>query len=258
MNRVAKRIIFTLLFSDNNFYLSRNFTLQKVGDIKWLKKNYDFQKLLFSVDELIILNVDREKKEIRKLSNCLKEISKDCFIPITAGGGIENIKDAKFIFRSGADKILFNTGLINNKKLVNEIANIYGEQSIIASIDVKIENRKYCVYINNGKKKINIEFKKYLKEIENLPIGEILLNSIDRDGTGFGLDLNLIKFIKNFKKPIILSGGLGKKEHFLDCLKNYSVDAVSTANLLNFLGSALYDVRKFLYKYNLKLANWKL
>ena len=64
MNRVAKRIIFTLLFSDNNFYLSRNFTLQKVGDIKWLKKNYDFQKLLFSVDELIILNVDREKKKI--------------------------------------------------------------------------------------------------------------------------------------------------------------------------------------------------
>ena len=94
-------------------------------------------------------------------------------------------KDAKFIFRSGADKILFNTGLIKNKKLVNEIANIYGEQSIIASIDVKIENRKYCVYINNGKEKINIEFKKYLKEIENLPIGEILLNSIDRDGTGF-------------------------------------------------------------------------
>ena len=257
MNKVAKRIIFTLLYSGNNFYLSRNFNLQKVGDIKWLKKNYDFKKLLFSVDELIVLNVDRKKKEINKLRNCLEEISKDCFIPITAGGGIENINDAKLIFRSGADKILFNTGLIDNKKLIKNIANIYGEQSIIASIDVKKENRKYCVYINNGQEKINIEFKKYLRKIENLPIGEILLNSIDRDGTGFGLDLNLIKFVKDFKKPIILSGGLGKKEHFLDCLKNYSVDGVSTANLLNFLGSALYDIRKFLYKNNLKLANWK-
>ena len=245
------------MYSGNNFYLSRNFNLQKVGDIKWLKKNYDFKKLLFSVDELIVLNVDRKKKEINKLRNCLEEISKDCFIPITAGGGIENINDAKLIFRSGADKILFNTGLIDNKKLIKNIANIYGEQSIIASIDVKKENRKYCVYINNGQEKINIEFKKYLRKIENLPIGEILLNSIDRDGTGFGLDLNLIKFVKDFKKPIILSGGLGKKEHFLDCLKNYSVDGVSTANLLNFLGSALYDIRKFLYKNNLKLANWK-
>jgi len=257
MKSVAKRIIFTLLYSNNNFYLSRNFNLQKVGDINWLRKNYDFQKLLFSVDELIILNVDRNKKDTQKLSTCIKEISKECFIPVTAGGGIATIEQANTIFRSGADKILFNSSLLKNKKLIKEIAYIYGEQSIIASVDIKKEKSKYFVFLNNGQLNMKINLNDYLKLIEKLPIGEILVNSIDRDGTGFGLDLNLIKHFKKLSKPIILSGGLGKKEHFFESLKSPYIDGVSTANLLNFLGTALYDVRKFLYKKSLNLAKWK-
>ena len=256
MNKVAKRIIFTLLYSDNNFFLSRNFTLQKVGDISWLKKNYDFIKLLFSVDELIILNVDRKKKEISRLAKCLKEISEECFIPISAGGGIRSINEAKILFRSGADKIIFNTNLLKNKNLIYQVSRIYGAQSIVASIDVKKENKKYIIYQNNGQRNAKIDLKKYILEIQKLPVGEILLNSIDRDGTGFGLDLNLLKFVKDLKKPLIISGGLGKREHFYQGFKNNNIDAISTANILNFLGSALYDVRMFLLSKKINMPKW--
>jgi imidazole glycerol-phosphate synthase subunit HisF len=256
--KIAKRIIFNLLFSNGNFYLSRNFNLQKVGDLEWIKKNFQFHKLIFSVDELMILNVDRNNKNILSLAKILEQISKNCFIPITAGGGIKNIDDAKLLFRSGADKIVFNTSIKKNPKLIKKISEVYGEQSIVASVDVK-ENQstQLEVYFQNGRINSKIKLEKYFEFLQKQSIGEILINSIDRDGTGFGVDEKILKNIKKISKPLIISGGLGKKEHFLKCLSNNKIDAVGTANLLNFLGTALHDVRNFLYKKKLNIAKWK-
>lgn len=256
--KIAKRIIFNLLFSNGNFYLSRNFNLQKVGDLEWIKKNFHLNKLIFSVDELMIFNVDRTSKNIINLAKALKEISKNSFIPISAGGGIKNITDAKLLFRSGADKIVFNTSIKENPILIKKISKIYGRQSIVACVDVK-ENQKgnLEVFFKDGYLNSKIKLEKYFTFLDKQPIGEILINSIDRDGTGFGIDEKIISNLKKISKPLIVSGGLGKKEHFYKCLTNNKIDAVATANLLNFLGTALYDVRNYLYKKKLNIAKWK-
>lgn len=257
MKKVAKRIIFTLLYAKNKFFLSRNFKLQEIGDILWLKKNYNISRLLLSLDELVILNVDRHEKDIFELGECIKEISKSCFIPVTAGGGIHSLDDAKFLFRCGADKILFNTSIMQNTKLIKKISSTYGSQSIIASVDVKKISKDFYVFFENGQKKSSYEIQSYLKKINNLPVGEVLLNSIDKDGTGFGLNLQLVKKINILKKPLIISGGLGKKEHFFEGFKNKKVDAIATSNILNFIGSEFHEIRKFLLKKKINIPEWR-
>ena len=134
---LKKRLIFTLLHDSGNFMLSRNFRLQKVGDLNWLKRNYDFQKISFYIDELIILDVSRKDRSIEKFCEILKEISYGCFVPISSGGGIRSMNDAKKILRSGADKIILNTTLFEDFKLVKELSREFGQQCIVGSLDIK-------------------------------------------------------------------------------------------------------------------------
>jgi len=255
--KIAKRIIFVLLYSNGNFFLSRNFNLQKVGNLEWLKKNFQFLKFIFSIDEIIVCEVGREKKNISSLASIVRQLSENCFIPITAGGGIKSISDAKLLFRSGSDKILFNSSLETNSRLIKQISNIYGAQSIVASIDVKKEKQNFNVYFNNGKINSKQGLISYFEKIQNYDVGEIMINSIDRDGTGFGVDFEIISSLKKIFKPLIVSGGLGKKEHFFECLKRNDIDAVATSNILNFLGTGLQDVRNYMLFKKQNLAIWK-
>ena len=252
-----KRIIFALLYANKSFHLSRNFRLQKVGDINWLKKNYDFSKILLAIDELIVMNVDRNNKDIKEFSNCIKSLSANCFIPITAGGGIKNTNEAKLLLRSGADKILLNTSAFNNRKLISELARIFGSQSIIIAVDTKLVDDKYVVFFNNGSLKSSYTLKKYLNDICKSEAGEIYLNSMDRDGTGQGLDFKILKCFNSLSKPLIFSGGVGKKEHFEEGLKNKKIDAISSANLLNFVGDGLIQARDYLLKKKIDIPSWK-
>ena len=138
---IKKRIIFTLLFYEGFYVLSRNFRLQKVGNIEWLKKNYNFKKTALSLDELIILNVRPLESNFELFCNNVKEISKDCFIPISAGGGINNIEKASNLLKSGADKIVINSIINDDKKLVDVLSKNYGNQCIVGSVDFKyVEN----------------------------------------------------------------------------------------------------------------------
>ena len=134
---LKKRIIFTLLYSENFFHLSRNFRLQKIGNYKWLKDNYNFSKISFFIDELIILNIQRDNKNFQSFFENIKHITKECFIPVTIGGGINNLQTADIFFRNGADKILVNSVIHSNIDLIKKLASIYGSQSIVASIDFK-------------------------------------------------------------------------------------------------------------------------
>ena len=133
---LKKRLIFTLLFEDNKFILSRNFRRQKVGDINWLHKNYNFSNLSFNIDELIVINISK-KNNFNDFSDNLKSIVKNCFVPVTAGGGIRNISHAKKLLRSGADKIIINSSLFHNEKLNLELVRSFGRQCVVGSIDVK-------------------------------------------------------------------------------------------------------------------------
>ena len=131
---IKKRVIFTLLFEKDSFFLSRNFRLQKIGNFDWLKKNYDFSVIANSVDEIILLNVSRNEPEIDNFCKIIKTFTKECFIPISAGGKISSIEIAKKYIQSGADKLVVNSNLFN-RDLLNKIANTFGEQCIIASLD---------------------------------------------------------------------------------------------------------------------------
>ena len=115
---LKKRIIFTLLYDDGYFVLSRNFRLQRVGNLEWLKKNYNFSHIAFFIDELIVLDVSRNNRSIDKFSSMLKKLSCECLVPIAAGGGIRSLDDGKKLLRSGADKLVINTALFRNINLI--------------------------------------------------------------------------------------------------------------------------------------------
>lgn len=254
---LRKRIIFSLIYSDGYFNQSRNFRLQKVGNEVWLENNYKFSKIANSIDELVIINASKSFKDIQRFSETITKIVENVFIPICAGGGIKSISDAELLFKSGADKILLNSVLFENPNLVLDLVKIYGSQSIVASIDYRIQEEGLLVYINDGETKINLDLISYIEKIQSLGVGEIYLNSIDKDGTGFGYDFNTINYLSSkIKVPLIIAGGAGNEVHLINGLEINHVNAVATANLFNFIGDGLPNARKKILVRGLNVVNW--
>ncbi len=254
-----KRLIFTLLFDSESqhFCLSRNFRLQKVGDISWLKKNYNFSNVSKFIDELIILEVSRANPNKKNFCSALKKLSSECFIPIAAGGNIRSLEDARTLLLSGADKVVINSPIFSNPKLTFEISREFGRQCLIGSIDIKKEANDYLIYSFNGSTKENIQPKDFFKNLHQFSLGEIYLNSINQDGTGQDYDLKLLDLItEEFNLPLILSGGAGHSNHIINALSNPKVDAASTANLFNFMGKALKSTREKAIDQKIELAYW--
>lgn len=255
---LRKRLIFGLIYSDGYFTQSRNFRLQKVGDINWLEKNYKFQDISFSLDELFIVDASRTVRDQQKFAKTLKTIANNVFIPITAGGGIKCVNDADILFENGADKIVINTSLIEFPELVNTITNKYGVQSVVAGIDYKIKNNEIIVLICNASKEIEYSLLDYVKYIESMGVGEILLTAIDKDGTGFGYDIETINLIgHHVNVPLLIMGGAGNQTHLKDGLANENVSGVVTANLFNFIGQSLPNARDYLIDQKINIANWE-
>lgn len=254
---LRKRIIFSLIYADGFFNQSRNFRLQRVGDEKWLENNYKFSKIAHSLDELILIDASKSKKDVIKFSNTISKIVENVFIPICAGGGIRNITDAELLFNSGADKIILNSSLFNNSDLVLELVKIYGSQSVVASIDYKIKGDSFLVFINDGKTEVDMDLPTYIQYVQTLGIGEIYLNSIDKDGTGFGYDFETIQNLSyKINVPLIIAGGAGNEIHLIEGLEINHVNAVATANLFNFIGDGLPNARKKIISNNQNIANW--
>lgn len=255
---LKKRLVFTLLYDSGYFTLSRNFNLQRVGNLEWLQRNYDFSQISFYIDELIILNVTRGFGYQDSFLRDLENITKGCFVPIAAGGGIRSINDTRKLLCSGADKIILNTAVFTMPDLLDNLAINFGQQCIIASIDFKRSLRnEYNILIESGTKTMKQSAKVLLKEIRWNAIGECYLNSIDQDGTGQGYDLDILSQLpKHCSVPIIIAGGAGKPSHMKKALINKRIDAASTANLLNFVGDGLKECRKFLIESQVNLASW--
>lgn len=255
---LRNRLIFSLIYSDGAFTQSRNFRLQKVGDINWLERNYKFQKISFSLDELIVLNASKTGKDITEFSKTVSRLVGDVFIPVAAGGGIRSLSDADLLFRSGADKVVLNSCIDSNPLLVKEIVSKYGSQSIVACIDYKVVDGKPTVFVDDGSRALNTDLEAYLAYIQGLEVGEIVLNSIDRDGTGFGFDIEVInKYSELINVPLIIMGGAGNGQHLKEGIEIDGVSAVATANLFNFIGDGLPNARKLLIDNSINIANWK-
>ncbi len=254
---LKKRLIFTLLYDSGYFSLSRNFRLQRVGNLKWLKENYNFEYISRYIDELIVLDVSKEKRDIKKFSNTLKELTEKIFVPIASGGGIRKFEHAKILLDSGADKVIMNTSIFKDNDLISKLSSEFGRQCIVGSLDIKKEKDGYHFYISNGKECV----KKSIDQIDNIlkqcPLGEIILHSIDRDGTGQGYDLDSLSLInKEINIPIIISGGAGNSKHFIEGLSHDMVDAASSSHLFNFVGDGLKKAREKAIENNVLLAKW--
>lgn len=254
---VKKRLIFTLLLQGNTFMLSRNFRLQEVGDLSWLKENYELNSLLYSIDELVVLNVNREKCDKALFNANLAELVKDCLMPVAAGGGITSDADVQDTLNSGVDKIVINSLFFTNISMVGRIIKRFGSQCIVASIDYKFIDNKRLVFIDNGSTNTGIEISEAARRAIDAGAGEIYLTSIDKDGTGQGYDTEGLSLITSFSSvPVIASGGVGKFDQFYDGISMAKADAVSTANLFYFMGDALTDARNTLKSAGLSMATW--
>ncbi|WP_103665866.1 HisA/HisF-related TIM barrel protein [Gracilimonas amylolytica] len=253
-----KRLIFALLYNEGHFCQSRNFRLQKVGMYDWLFNNYNFSHIAEYLDELVVINVNPSDQNEDDFLAQVKKIVSKVFIPVAIGGGIKNVDNAKKAFNSGADKVILNSlvreSIIDCKKIID----VYGSQSVVGSIDYKtIDNTDYIYDWKYNTINQNIDLQEYIKKCEDLGFGEILINSVNRDGTGFGYDIDSINRIESYcNLPLMVMGGAGSLNHFKPTFKIPNVDACVTANLLNFIGDALQNVRHGLLEEKIDLAKF--
>ena len=238
--------------------LSRNFRLQKVGDLDWLQKNYNFSKISFFIDELIVLDVTRGQRDEYAFLHTLEALTEGCFVPIAAGGRLRSVDGAKRLLRSGADKIVVNTPIFYQPELINELKKEFGQQSIVGSLDLKRSSGgDYKVLVESGSRELDRTAFDHLRKIHDGFVGEWYLNSVDQDGTGQGYDFNILgQLPEHWTAPIILAGGAGNVKHLAAGLLDSRVDAVATANLFNFIGDGLKLAREALLLAREDLASW--
>jgi cyclase len=252
---LKKRVIFSLIYADGYFNQSRNFSLQRVGDADWLVKNYRFFIAAEYIDELIVVDASRNGRDRDKFLEAIRKVTKDVFVPLTLGGGIREAKDAEMLFAASADKVLVNSVFFENQSVLQEIERVHGRQSMVLQIDYKLNTDGKAVAYSNNAQKEEIEVVEILNQKPR--VGEIILHSIDQDGTARGFDLSLSYYLKSYEHcPIIMSGGGGKTEHFLEVIDLPSVDAAATANLLNFVGNGLKNLRRGMLDAGVDLPIW--
>lgn len=257
---LKKRLIFTLLYNQGQFMLSRNFRLQKVGDLKWLQTNYNFSHISFSIDELVVLDVTRGERNVAAFCATLKALTEGCFVPIAAGGGVRTLEHARALLRSGADKVVVNTALYERSGCIDELAGEFGQQCIVASMDIKrAPDGSYQAWAECGSKRLDGPAAAWIEVVANSAVGEIYLNSMDRDGTGQGYDLQQLDLLPpHMHKPVILAGGVGNATHLAQGLADTRVDAVATAHLFNFVGDGLKQARRLLIAGGVDLPVWDI
>jgi cyclase len=199
------------------------------------------------VDELIVVDISATKEGRCPDFEVVKEFSCECFVPLTVGGGIRSIEDIRNLLKAGADKVCINSFVYQNPDFIKQVAEIFGSQCIVVSVDAKKDQDGfYQCYSHSGTKPTGIKVEEWVKRVEDLGAGEILITSIDRDGTMQGYDLDLIKLVtKNVKVPVIASGGSGKYEDLLDAI-SVGAKAVSAASIFQFTEQTPLEAKKFL------------
>ncbi len=206
------------------------------------------------VDEIVFLDITASTEKRKTMVEVVKKTSKQVFIPLTVGGGIKSIEDAKKLFNAGADKISINTAAIKNPLLIKKLSNEFGNQAVVVSIDAKKKGKKWKCTIFGGKKQTNIDALKWAKQAEKLGAGEILLTSMDADGTQKGFDLELTKLISDSVNiPVIASGGAGTLSSFSQAIKKGKADAVLGASVFHFKKYSVKEVKDFLKKQKIQV-----
>ncbi|WP_033166867.1 imidazole glycerol phosphate synthase subunit HisF [Clostridium sp. KNHs205] len=242
----TKRIIPCLDVHNGRVVKGINFVnLRDAGDPVEIGKAYDKA----GADELVFLDITASSDARDIKLDMVRRVAETVFIPFTVGGGIRSIEDFKAILREGADKIAVNTAAILNPNLISEAAEKFGRQCVVVAMDAKKrpDGSGWNIYKNGGRVDMGIDAVEWAMQADKLGAGEILLTSMDCDGTKDGYDLELTRIISdNVSIPVIASGGAGKKEHFLEALTKGKADAVLAASLFHYKELEIRDLKDYL------------
>ena len=205
-------------------------------------------------DEICFLDISASLENRDTIIDVVKKTSEEVFIPLTVGGGIRDLNNIKDLLKAGADKISINSAAIKDPEIIKKSSDYFGSQCIVVAVDVKKDNDKWTVYSHGGTINTKIEAFSWLERLEKLGAGEILLTSMDKDGTKSGFDLDLLsKASKILKIPLIASGGVGKKEHFYEGVKIGGANALLAASVFHFNEFSINDVKKYLASKNVNV-----
>ena len=230
---LAKRIIPCLDVTDGRVVKGTNFVdLRDAGDPVECAVAYNDQE----ADELVFLDITASSDERNTMVDVVRRTAEKCFIPLTVGGGIRTVEDMREMLMAGADKVGINTAAVNRPELINEGATAFGNQCIVVAIDAKREGPgKWGVYTHGGRNPVGLDAVEWAKEVCQRGAGEILLTSMDSDGTKAGYDIELTRAVSEAVSiPVIASGGAGNLQHMVDVLKDGKADAVLAASIFHF------------------------
>jgi cyclase len=241
---ITKRIIPCLDIKDGRTVKGINFeNIKDAGDPVELAIEYAKQ----GADELVFLDITATNEKRKTLSELVTRIAKHINIPFTVGGGISSIEDVSVLLNAGADKISINTSAFKNPQLIKELANQYGSQCVVLAIDTKFENNNWYVYLNGGRVKTELKTIDWAKQAVALGAGEILLTSMNNDGTKDGFAIDITKQISEaVTVPVIASGGAGNMQHFKEIFENGKADAALAASVFHYKEIAITQLKTYL------------
>lgn len=242
----AKRIIPCLDLKNGRVVKGENFVgLRDAGDPVEAAVEYDRQ----GADELVLLDITASSDARDIVTEVVRRVAENIFIPFTVGGGIRTVEDFTAILRAGADKVSVNSAALRNPGLIREAAEKFGSQCVVAAMDAKRRSSGdgWTLYLNGGRIDTGRDVLEWAKEAESLGAGEILLTSMDRDGTKAGYDLELTRAVSEAVSiPVIASGGAGTMAHFYDAFTEGRADAVLAASLFHFKETSVPEVKAYL------------
>ncbi|MBD3279937.1 imidazole glycerol phosphate synthase subunit HisF [Candidatus Dojkabacteria bacterium] len=249
---MLKRIIPCLDVKDGRVVKGINFEdLRDAGNPVLLGKEYYNQR----ADELVFLDIVATRENRSTLLELVKAVADEIFIPFTVGGGVRNIEEFSGLFLAGADRVSINSAAVANPELIKQASGKFGSQAVVVAIDVKRNNEKniWEVYVEGGTENTKINLADWLKTVEANGAGEILLTSMDRDGTNAGFDLNLLKFVvKSVTIPVIASGGGGDFKSFKEALDT-GASSVLAASVFHYGKYTVSDLKDYLYKQKIEI-----
>jgi cyclase len=251
LNYLAKRIIPCLDVKDGRVVKGVNFVgLRDAGDPVEAAVRYNEE----GADELTFLDITASNEERDTIVDIVKNVAKEVFIPLTVGGGIRKLDDIYKLLNVGCDKVSINSSAVKNPKFINEGAKRFGSQCIVVAIDVKqVKPNKWNVFVKGGREDTGLDAIEWAKEVVDRGAGEILLTSMDSDGTKAGFDIPITKTISEIVNvPVIASGGAGKMEHFKEVFQN-SADAALAASIFHFKEIDIIDLKNYLQNQNINV-----
>ena len=243
---LAKRIIPCLDVKDGEVVKGVNFVnLTSEGNPVELAEKYSKE----GADELVFLDITATLESRNNVVDLVKEVAKKVFIPFTVGGGVRSVKDISELLNAGADKVSINSAALKNPKLLNDASNRFGSQCIVLAVDVKRTGSSWNVFSHGGSRSLDINAIEWIKEAEDRGVGEILLTSMDADGTQAGVDLVITRMISDMVSiPVIASGGIGSLDHFKEAFNIGKTDAVLAASVFHRDIIPVKKVKKYLTK----------